>query len=79
MGFRFYKRINLGKGLGINISKSGISSSIRTKAGSIGTKNFSVRTPIKGLSYRGTTGNLGCMSTVLLLITFWVFVIYIFS
>ncbi|WP_409187172.1 DUF4236 domain-containing protein [Antarcticibacterium sp. 1MA-6-2] len=44
MGFRFQKRINLGKGLGLNISKSGISPSIRTKVGSISSKGYSVRT-----------------------------------
>jgi hypothetical protein len=43
MGFRFQKRIKLGKGIGLNISKSGISPSIRTKKGSISSKGYSIR------------------------------------
>ncbi len=56
MGFRFYKRVNLGNGLGLNLSKSGVSPSIRTSSGSIGTRYFSIPTGIKGLYYRGGTG-----------------------
>lgn len=52
MAFRFYRRVNLGKGLGLNISKSGVSSSIRTRFGSFGSKGYSFRTGISGLSYR---------------------------
>lgn len=52
MGFRYQKRINLGKGVGLNVSQSGISSSYRTKHGSIGTRGFSIKTGIPGLSYR---------------------------
>jgi hypothetical protein len=40
MGFRFGTRINLGKGLGLNISKSGITPSLRTKVGSVIIKDF---------------------------------------
>jgi len=52
MGIRYQKRVNLGKGVGLNISKSGLSPSIRTKYGSISPKGFSVRTGIPGLTYR---------------------------
>lgn len=64
MGLSFRKRINLGGGLGLNISKSGISPSIRTKAGTISSKSFSVRTGVPGVSYRknfSTSKNSGCM------------------
>jgi len=53
VGFRIQKRIKLGNGLGLNISKSGISPSLRTKYGAIGPKGFSIRTGIPGVSYRG--------------------------
>lgn len=53
MGFRYQKRVKLGKGVGLNVSKSGVSPSLRTKYGSIGSKGFSIRTGIPGLSYRG--------------------------
>lgn len=52
MGFRFQRRVNLGRGVGLNVSKSGISPSVRTRYGSLGTKGFSVRTGIPGLTYR---------------------------
>lgn len=56
MGFRFNKRISLGKGFGLNISKSGISPNLRTRLGSLSPKGFSIRTGIPGLSYRKTGG-----------------------
>lgn len=64
MGFRFQKRINLGKGIGLNISRSGITPSITKKRGSISTKGFSVKTGISGVSYRKTFNkgkNSGCL------------------
>lgn len=64
MGLSFRKRINLGGGLGLNISKSGISPSVRTKAGTISSKSFSVKTGVPGVSYRknfNTAKNSGCM------------------
>lgn len=67
MSFRFNKRISLGKGLGLNISKSGISPSIRTKIGSFSSKGFSVKTGIPGVSYRKSNNSKGC----LLVITFY--------
>ncbi len=57
MGIRYQKRIKLGKGVGLNVSKSGVSPSLRTKYGSIGPKGFSIRTGIPGLSYRGGKNN----------------------
>lgn len=59
MGFRFQRRINLGGGLGLNLSKSGIGASVRSKHGSIGTSGFSFRTGIPGLSFRQGWGKGG--------------------
>jgi len=56
MGLRFYKRVNYGDGVGLNVSKSGISPSIRTSLGSFGARGFSIRTGIPGLSWRGGSG-----------------------
>jgi len=64
MGFRFYKRLKLGKGLGLNISKSGIRPSYRTKRGSISIKGYSIRSGIPGLTYRKAfkkSKNNGCL------------------
>ena len=64
MSFKFQKRVNLGKGVGLNISKSGISPSIRTKRGSISSKGFSVRTGVPGVNYRknfSKSKNNGCV------------------
>ena len=68
MGFRFHRRINLGNGVGINVSKSGISSSLRTKYGSISSKGFSLRTGIPGLTWRGGFGGKNGGAAILLLI-----------
>ncbi|MBF4487336.1 MULTISPECIES: DUF4236 domain-containing protein [unclassified Flavobacterium] len=57
MGFRFQKRIKLGGGLGFNISKSGISPSLRTKMGSFSKNGYSVKTGISGVRYQ----NSGCL------------------
>lgn len=67
MGFRFHRRLNLGGGAGLNVSKSGVGASVRSRHGSIGTKGFSLRTGIPGLSYRqswGKGGNSGAGSLV---------------
>lgn len=79
MGFRFQKRIKFGKGFGINLSKSGISSSFRNKRGSVSSKGYSIRTGIPGVTYRKTFSkakNKGCllMLFVLTIITFSSFV-----
>lgn len=70
MAFRFNKRVSLGKGLGLNISKSGITPSYRSKRGSVSSKGYSVRTGIPGLTYRKTfskSKNSGCLVTCLFL------------
>lgn len=62
MGFSFRNRINLGKGFGLNISKSGISPSMRTRFGSVSGKGFSVRTGIAGVNYRSSfRKSSGCL------------------
>ncbi len=68
MGFKFNKRINLGKGLGLNISKSGISPSYRTKRGSISRKGYSIKTGVPGLSYGKQFGkDKGCAIVLFLI------------
>lgn len=57
MGFRFQKRIKLGGGFGLNLSKSGISPSLRTKMGTFSKSGYSTKTGISGLRYQ----NSGCM------------------
>ena len=56
MGLRYQKRVNLGNGYGLNLSKSGISSSYRSKYGSVGPRGFSIRTGIPGLTFRSGFG-----------------------
>lgn len=68
MSFRFQKRIKLGKGLGVNIGKSGITTSYRTKRGSISSKGYSFRTGIPGITYRKTFSkakNSGCFLVII--------------
>lgn len=57
MGFRFQKRIKLGGGLGLNVSKSGISPSFRTKMGTFSKNGYSTKTGIPGIRYQ----NSGCL------------------
>ncbi|GGI56972.1 DUF4236 domain-containing protein [Winogradskyella haliclonae] len=67
MGFRFQKRIKLGKRFGINISKSGITPNYRTKRGSLSSKGYSIRTGIPGLNYRKAfkkSKSSGCLVTL---------------
>ena len=52
MSIRYQRRISLGKGLGVNLSKSGMSVSQRTPFGSIGTSGYSIRTGVPGLFFR---------------------------
>lgn len=56
MGFWFQRRINLGKGVGVNINNTGVSASYRTRYGSIGSRGFTLKTGIPGLRYRGGGG-----------------------
>ncbi|GAA5037809.1 hypothetical protein GCM10011506_36010 [Marivirga lumbricoides] len=65
MSLRYQKRINLGKGAGLNISKKGTSFSKRTKYGSIGSRGFSLKTGIPGLSIRKNWGKGGVGLAVL--------------
>lgn len=51
MPLRYQKRIG-SKGLGVNLSKTGMSTSYRSPIGAIGTRGFSIRTGIPGLSFR---------------------------
>ena len=80
MGFRFQKRVSIGGGLGLNISKSGVSPSYRTRYGSISSKGFSFRTGIAGLTYRSgfggrsRKGNAGD-AILLLFVAFWLVII----
>lgn len=75
MGFRFSKRINLGKGLGFNISKSGITPSVRTKFGSFSTKGYSIKTGVPGISYRKTTNSKGCLIAIIVYLSFGIYLI----
>lgn len=70
MGFRFQKRIKLGKNLGVHISKSGITPSYRNKRGSISSKGYAIRTGIPGVTYRKTfskSKHSGCLFFLLIL------------
>lgn len=55
MGFQYRKRVSLGKGLGLNLSRSGFGLSRRTRRGSVSVgrqgPSFSVRL-LRGLSFR---------------------------
>jgi hypothetical protein len=71
MGFRYQKRINVGNGVGLNLSKSGVSTSYRTKYGSIGPKGFSIRTGIPGLTFRSKkSGDAAVIMFALVVIAF---------
>lgn len=79
MGFSYYKRVEGKKGLGLNLSSSGISSSYRTKYGSISSRGFSIRTGIPGLSFRsgfGSSKNKGSTAIIVLAIIVFAFAIY---
>ena len=71
MSFRFNKRVNLSKGFGVHISKSGITPGFRVKRGSLSTKGYSIRTGIPGLTYRKTfskSKNSGCLVVLLFML-----------
>lgn len=73
MGFRFQKRIRLGGGLGFNISKSGISPSLKTRMGTFSKNGYSLKTGISGVRYQ----NSGCMMLFAFtgIITFLIYII----
>lgn len=80
MSFRFQRRIKLGKGLGLNLSKNGVSPSYKTKHGSIGSRGYSIRTGIPGLTYRKSfskSKNTGCVFFLILLISMSLFSILV--
>jgi len=79
MGFRYYRRVNLGNGWGLNLNKTGISTSRRTKWGSFGPNGFSMRTGIKGLTYRSGSGKDGgaFWLLILLIISGFIIVYYV--
>ncbi len=71
MAFRYNRRNKLGKGFGINVSKSGVTPSYRSKRGSISSKGYSVRTGIPGLTYRkifSKARNSGCLAILLFIL-----------
>ena len=57
MAFRYFRGINVGNRLGLNVSKSSVSTSVRTIFGSYGSKGYSIRSGITGLSYRKYFGS----------------------
>ncbi len=75
MGLRISKRINLGSGLGLNVSKSGIAPSVRTPWGAVGTRGVSVRSGIPGVSYRSGASKDTGLIVVLIFLIFGVFII----
>ena len=52
MSWIFQRRIKLFGGLGLNVSKSGVSWGFRSMFGSVGKNGYSIRTGIPGLSWR---------------------------
>ncbi len=56
MGIRYQKRVGGTKDFGLNFSGSGVSSSYRTKYGTFGSKGFSIKSGIPGLSFRSSYG-----------------------
>ncbi len=76
MGFRLQKRVGGNRGLGVNISGSGFSTSYRSKYGAIGSKGFSIRTGLPGLTFRSNwakgnrKGNGASVLTLILLTLF---------
>jgi hypothetical protein len=69
MGFRYNKRINLGKGMGLYVGKKGITPSYSGKRGSLSSKGYTLKTGIPGLTYRKSfskSKNSGCLLLLLL-------------
>jgi len=71
----FRRRVNLGKSLGLNVSKSGVSSSQRTRFGSFDTRGYSIRTGIPGMYYRGNWKKSGGLVFLIIPILLLVIVI----
>lgn len=66
MSINFYKRIKVKDGFGANISKSGISTSYRGRYGSFGTRGFSLKTGIPGLTFRQSWSGKDTTSKILI-------------
>lgn len=77
MSFRFQKRIKLTNNLGLNVSKTRIRPSIKTKAGSLNSKGFAVKTGISGISYRKnfSKSSKGCAGIFVLVISITLIII----
>ena len=56
MGLRYSRRVGGNRGWGLNISGSGVSSSYRSRYGSVSARGFSIRTGIPGLTFRSSWG-----------------------
>jgi len=74
MGLRYYRRVNLGNGLGLNLSKSGVSTSYRAPWGSIGTSGYSIRTGVPGLVYRGGRRDAGLSILLIFFLVKYLFI-----
>lgn len=80
MAFRYNKRIKLGKGFGLNIGKSGVTPSYRTKRGSLSSKGYSIKTGIPGLTYRKSfkkSKSSGCLVMLLVIVSSGIFTLFI--
>ena len=66
MGFKVNKRIKIAGGLGVNVGKTKTSVSLRTKAGSVGSRGVSVKTGVKGVTYTAGKGKSGCCILLIL-------------
>jgi DNA segregation ATPase FtsK/SpoIIIE-like protein len=71
MGFIFQRRIRLGGGLGLNVSKSGLSPSLRTAFGTIGLSGISLRTGIPGFHWRKRWNSKNAGQVILILFGLW--------
>ena len=68
MSLQYRKRVRLGNGLGLNISSKGVSTSYRSKYGTVGSRGFSIKTGISGLSLRTNWGK-GANGLIVLMVT----------
>jgi hypothetical protein len=77
MGFSYRKRINVGKGLGVTLSSAGMSASYRKQMGSVGSRGYSIRTGIPGLTFRSswTRGKYGLLVLLIIAIVTVIYVV----
>lgn len=64
MPFRYQRRINFGGGWGFNLSLRGISTSYRSRYGSVGPRGFSFKTGIPGLTFHQSWKGFGILEFV---------------